>query len=95
MKTKVPTTIKFMSKRWTVKFKKIKKEFGLCDHRKLRISLMEDQPEEHMLDTLMHELVHALDYEMGIGLKEKQVAKLGTGLAHLLCENPKLRSLFE
>lgn len=46
------------------------------------------------LDTLAHELVHALDHNMKIGLSERQVTALGSGLFSLLTRNPDLVSAF-
>ena len=93
--TKLPTSVSFMGKTWKISEETMKKEFGKCYHRDLKITLRKNQPQDHLLDTVMHELVHMIDLEMAIGLKEKQVARLGTGLAHTLKTNPQLRRIFD
>ena len=40
--------------------------------------------------TLLHEIIHGLDEMYGIGLKEKQVEKLGTALYMLINDNPQM-----
>lgn len=40
--------------------------------------------------TFLHEIIHGLDEMYCIGLKEKQVEKLGTALYILLQDNPKM-----
>lgn len=46
--------------------------------------------EGHMLEVVMHELVHAIDYYFGLRLEHPQVHGLGTGLAQALM--PHMRS---
>jgi hypothetical protein len=41
------------------------------------------------IDTLIHEVVHGIDYIMDLGLKERQVRLLGTALAGIFQENPE------
>lgn len=55
----------------------IKIEGGLSDERTTAIFL--------------HEVVHGIDEYMGIGLSEKQVRRLGAGLAAFLRDNNLLR----
>lgn len=41
-------------------------------------------------DTVIHETLHALDHELQLGLKEKQVHRLATGLYQIFRSNPDL-----
>lgn len=43
---------------------------------------------EQQQDTLLHEIVHAVDEEMGTKLEEEQVARLSTGLLQIMKSNP-------
>jgi hypothetical protein len=41
-------------------------------------------------DTVLHELIHAIDYGTGLGLKERQVHVLAATVLELLWSNPSL-----
>ena len=62
--------------------------YGQIDHIEQLITLNEDAGLEQQKATLMHEMVHGLDNLYSIGLKEKQVEKLGTALYMLVRDNP-------
>lgn len=64
--------------------------FGFCDYRTQEIHLHKKLCRERKLETTLHEIVHVLDGDMGIGLSEKQVARLAVGLAGVALENPRL-----
>ena len=53
---------------------------GLIQYLPQEIILNADAAEEQKQATLVHEVIHALDEMYGIGLKEKQVEKLGNAL---------------
>ena len=48
-----------------------------------------DQAEECLKDTLLHECIHAFDYNLQLELKEDQVHRLTACLIALFKENPK------
>ena len=64
--------------------------YGQIDHIEQLITLNEDAGLEQQKATLMHEMVHGLDALYSIGLKEKQVEKLGTALYMLVWDNPEM-----
>lgn len=64
--------------------------YGQIDTIEQLITLNETAGSEQQKATLVHEIVHGLDELYGIGLKEKQVEKLGTALYMLIRDNPKL-----
>lgn len=64
--------------------------YGQIDHIEQLITLNEDAGLEQQKATLMHEMVHGLDDLYSIGLKEKQVEKLGTALYMLVRDNPEM-----
>ncbi|WP_418751095.1 hypothetical protein [Frisingicoccus sp.] len=55
-----------------------------------RIILNEDSTEEQKKAALIHELIHGLDEIYIIGLKEKQIEKLGNALYMLIRDNPEM-----
>jgi hypothetical protein len=46
-------------------------------------------PRALQLDTLIHEITHAIDYEMNLEMTERQVHGVGSGLAAVFLDNPK------
>lgn len=64
--------------------------YGQIDHIEQLITLNENAGLEQQKATLMHEMVHGLDDLYSIGLKEKQVEKLGTALYMLVRDNPEM-----
>ncbi len=46
---------------------------------------------DSMRETLLHEVVHAIDEAMQIKLSEKQVTQLARGLFGVLCDSPELK----
>lgn len=63
---------------------------GECDTDKQVITILDGQPLESSQDTLLHELIHAVDEAVDSGLKETQVKRLATGLLAVLKDNPRL-----
>ena len=63
---------------------------GSCnrDHQKIVVSTT--QPLDNVKDTLLHEVLHAVDYCMATKLTEDQVAALATGLLAVFLDNPAL-----
>lgn len=61
---------------------------GESDPVSQRIILAKSQTFEPARETTLHELVHAIDHQMGLGLKEKQVEGLGVGIFALMRDNP-------
>lgn len=63
---------------------------GECDSDKQQILVRDGQPLESEQDTLLHEVLHAIDEAMGLKLKEAQVKGAATGLLAVLKDNPAL-----
>lgn len=60
---------------------------GECDSDKQLILIRDGQPLESEQDTVLHEVVHAIDEAMDIKMKETQVKKLATGLLAVVKDN--------
>ena len=92
----IPDTVKILFKKYTVcrdnnmRDDKGNRLYGQIDHIEQLITLNEDAGLEQQKATLMHEMVHGLDDLYSIGLKEKQVEKLGTALYMLVRDNPEM-----
>jgi hypothetical protein len=63
---------------------------GLCEDDKQQISIRKDLHLESWADTVIHECAHAIDFNMKLGLTERQVHCIGSGLWALLADNPEL-----
>ena len=67
---------------------------GLCDNQKMIITIMEDQHPVEELDTVIHELLHAIWHHMSMGehLPEEEVLvrKTAGGLTQVFLDNPHL-----
>lgn len=62
--------------------------FGSCDFIEQTIRIAKDQDYQQMVQTLLHEIIHAIDYIMsgneGTQLEEKQTDLIATGLASVI-----------
>jgi hypothetical protein len=65
------------------------KVLGLCEYKKQLILLLNAMQKDCTLETLLHETLHALDGELGIGLSEKKVRQLSQGLYDVFKHNPE------
>jgi len=53
---------------------------GSCNRTMQKIVLITDIGIDQVADTLIHEVVHIISHELGIGLKEVDVMRLAVGL---------------
>jgi len=63
-------------------------DLGELDPAKQRITIRKGQPLEQEQDTVLHEVIHAVDCEGNLGLSERQVRGLGTILLGVMKDNP-------
>jgi hypothetical protein len=61
---------------------------GQCDSDALKITIKKNQPAILEADTLLHEILHAIDDAMQTKMKERQVHCTATGLLALFKDNP-------
>jgi len=70
--------------------------FGHCDMTNQKINIHEGLTPIEEADTLLHEVIHAIDFTIGTGLTEHQVHHLASGLIGVLQDNEDLcKYLFE
>jgi hypothetical protein len=92
---KRPEKVKLLGKKWTVLYKAAldtKDDIGECDLEHQTISLKDGMKAEQEQSTLLHECIHAISDSLGLGLTEKQVQGLETGLYDLNSSNPRFFS---
>lgn len=83
--------IKILGKKYTVK--KVPENdlnedcIGRCREKYSRISVLEGMTEESTQATILHEVLHAIDFAMSIELSEKQVGALANGLFAFFKDN--------
>lgn len=92
---KIPGKIKILYKEYTVEETANLHDgggdlYGQIHYLPEKILLNADAKEKQKKSTLLHELIHAMDEIYSIGLKEKQVEKLGNAFYMLQKDNPEL-----
>jgi hypothetical protein len=91
---KRPERIRVLGKRFDVKFAGdtiLAQDLnGECDSDRQLILVREGQPLESEQDTVLHEILHAIDEAMGLKMKEAQVKGAATGLLAVMKDNPAL-----
>lgn len=81
-----PCKLRILGKTWDVIFGNPRNdgELGECLSEPQIITIKEGLKDEQEASTLLHECIHAIDYQLGLGLTERQVLGLETGIYDLL-----------
>jgi hypothetical protein len=88
-----PVRLRLFGKRWTVDYRALEgDDIGECDIEGHAIAIKEGLKAEQERSTLLHECIHAISDSLGLGLTERQVQGLETGLYDLNNSNPRLFS---
>ena len=97
---KLPKTVKVLSKTYTVDvveptlgvlaMEGVPSVYGLQRARNCSILINKMMHPDQQRDTLIHELLHAYDFDMKIGLSEKQTHRLASCILSMLKDNPKV-----
>ncbi len=85
-----PESVYILGKEWRILDKESDGAYGLCIERALEIHIGRDLSDELERDTVLHEILHAIDWTVGTKLTEKQVGTIASGLYAVLKENPNL-----
>jgi hypothetical protein len=89
----IPKKLDVFGKRWTVVIEKIEDgDYGMCKPAQSKIIVHPEQSPDSMRDTLLHEILHAVDIEMQTRMGERRVRLIATGLLAVLRQNPALAS---
>ena len=65
-------------------------DYGECFVNDCRIEVAGFQCEHQQRDTLLHEVMHAVDHELNCRMSEPQIRRMATGLLQVLRHNSKL-----
>ncbi len=88
-----PEHIKLMGKKWSISYGGLKDDdLGESDLENQHITIKDGLKPEQEKSTLLHECLHAISDTLGLGLNEKHVQGLETGLWALLKDNPQFVS---
>ena len=65
-------------------------KLGWCDFTGLVITICENQPKSALANTFLHEVIHAINYSMGIKTMDEEnlTNRLASGLCAVWRENP-------
>ena len=63
-----------------------------CPHHKIMVAY--ELPDEAKVAVLLHECIEAINYQLQVGLKHRQITALGTAINQLLVDNPSFVELF-
>jgi hypothetical protein len=85
-----PTKISILSKVYRVDRQDKAENQGLCLNQQLVIAIQTGNALGQEQDTVLHEVLHAVDYAMQTKMNERQIAAIATGLLSVLKENPSL-----
>ena len=83
-----PKSIKIIGKDYSVTYEHLQGCIGCCDDFEQRINIDPKTPYQLQKDTLLHEVIHAIDYAVKTKLSEEQVSALATGLYAVFSDNP-------
>ncbi len=84
---KYPSKIHVGSEVYTIKFVRGLKCYGVTDSGDKTIKIKKGLSPRETMKTLIHELLHAVDFEHDIGIKHKKVYALEEALFGLIYDN--------
>lgn len=93
-----PTSVSFMGRTYgiTYDYDLPDELLGLTNHSTLQVAIRESQEPLDEADTLVHELMHILWYQMGLvadlneDLEERVIRAMATAITYAIRENPQL-----
>ena len=89
-----PEEISILGLKYQIKFVPLEDagndKLGWCDCTSLQIYIAQDQPKSALANTFLHEVIHSINYSMGIdsGDEENLTNRLANGLCAVWKENP-------
>lgn len=83
-----PSTIRVIGKKFTVVFGD-SPDRGSCEATKQKITILHDMPADEERDTLLHEVLHAIEEAMGLDMPDRHIRLLATGLYAVFRDNPE------
>jgi hypothetical protein len=98
-KVKLPKRVRIKRKWWTIIgvdeyiIYQGRKCRGLCNGNTREIHIYTRQREKMILSTLLHELLHAIEFTYGLSVPHRLIFELEGPLAELLIKNPEIGKL--
>jgi hypothetical protein len=89
---KCPKTVRIFGRDFPISFENLVGVFGLCFPSEQHIKIQKGLTQVEEVDTVLHEVIHAIDYQMNLDMTELQVRGLATGLIGVFSDNPKFAS---
>lgn len=87
----IPPTVAIIGKRYEVRISELEEDYGQCLSEQCLIEIKtSNQCHQQQADTLLHEVMHAIDHEMHCSMSEPQIRRMATGLLAVLRDNPAL-----
>lgn len=89
---KRPERIRILGKRYTITWATKMEEGlnGLTDCDGLEITVVDNLKLDTEQDILLHEVLHAVEGQMGLDVEDTVIERLATGLLAVLKDNPRL-----
>lgn len=91
-----PQRVRVLGKRYDIKYlpvDQLPEVYGLCHKGDQRIEIRDGLPDGEEVDTVLHEVLHAILHGMGVQLseavEEKFVLATASGLVGVLQDNPQ------
>ena len=92
----IPDTFELFSETWTIRTGtdiELALNNGLCLADQCTILLNPNQTEEGIMQTLVHELLHAIEVKLDLEMTERQVDCMALGLLHMFKTNPNMLTI--
>jgi hypothetical protein len=95
--TMIPKSVNVLGREYQIEVEQhLPNMFGYCDYENLLIKIKADQQPAMELDTVLHEILHAIDYSMNTELEERQIYCMTVGILSVLKYNqPLLEYLYK
>ena len=86
-----PKRIDVLGKSWSIAVEEIADgDYGVCKHATNQIAVHPKQSKDNLRDSVLHEILHALDVELSTHMGERRVRLTATGLLQVLRANKAL-----
>lgn len=88
--TSIPETVRIGAQTYRVLIDEpwIEDQYGGCDTRHQRIWLSDQTGPERQAQTLIHEVIEALNFELDLELEHHQITLLEHGIYQVIVDNP-------
>lgn len=87
----LPESVTVLGKTYTIEGATINdKSSGECDSIKQHIKIDMEWHSDMQQDTLLHEIVHAIDDQLNLKMGERRVNNMATGILAVMKDNPQI-----